>query len=322
MSGRWVAPNTRDELVDFVKRWRERTGLTARFLLHEIGLSPGKYHDWLRRYGQGNAHNGMVPCAHWLEDWEKKAIIAYFLSHPDLGYRRLTYMMLDENLVAVSPSTTYNILSGAGLLGARLGHTSRKGEGFVQPTAPHEHWHIDIAYLNLAGTFYYLCTILDGFSRAVIHWEIRTQMTEQDVEVVLQRAREAFPDTRPRIISDNGPQFVARDFKAYIRLSGMTHVRTRPFYPQSNGKIERWHKSLKVECIRPKTPLDLKDARRLVAQYVDVYNNERLHSSIGYITPADMMAGRAPVIFAERKRKLEAARQRRRQRRREGEDVA
>ena len=89
-------------------------------------------------------------------------------------------------------------------------------------------------------------------------------MTEADVETIIQRARERYPDARPRIISDNGPQFIAKDFKEFIRICGMTHVRTSPYYPQSNGKIERWHKSLKGECIRVKTPLSLEDARRLV----------------------------------------------------------
>ena len=89
----------------------------------------------------------------------------------------------------------------------------------------------------------------------------------------MQRARERFPDTRPRIISDNGPQFVSWEFKPFIRICGMTHVRTSPYYPQSNGKIERWHKSIKGECIHVKTPLSLDDARRLVAAYVEYYNH-------------------------------------------------
>jgi putative transposase len=97
-------------------------------------------------------------------------------------------------------------------------------------------------------------------------------MTEADIEVILERAKELHPEAKPRIISDNGPQFIAKDFKEFIRISGMTNVRTSPYYPQSNGKIERWHKSLKGECIRPGTPLSLEDARRLVQGYVEHYN--------------------------------------------------
>jgi len=149
--------------------------------------------------------------------------------------------------------------------------------------------------------------VLDGYSRYIVHWEIRERMHEQDIEIILQRARERVPEARPRIISDNGPQFIARDFKAFIRLMGMTHVRTSPFYPQSNGKLERWHQSLKRECIRPKSPISVDDARRLVADYVAEYNEVRLHSAIGYITPKDMLLGRAEAIFAERQHKLAAA---------------
>jgi hypothetical protein len=144
-----------------------------------------------------------------------------------------------------------------------------------------------------------------------VHWEIREQMKEADIETVLERAKEKYPHARPRIISDNGPQFIARDFKEFIRMSGMTHVRTSPFYPQSNGKLERWHQSLKRESIRPRCPLSLEDARQIVTGYVEYYNTRRLHSALGYVTPADKMAGREPEIFAVRDRKLETARQRR-----------
>jgi transposase InsO family protein len=137
-------------------------------------------------------------------------------------------------------------------------------------------------------------------------------MLESDIEIIIERAKEKFPEARPRIISDNGPQFIAKDFKEFIRLSGMTHVRTSPYYPQSNGKLERFHKTLKGECIRPKTPLSLDDARRLVAEYVTRYNTVRLHSSIGYVAPADKLNGRDKDIFKERDQKLEAAREERR----------
>jgi putative transposase len=221
-------------------------------------------------------------------------------------------MMLDADVVAVSPSSVYRVLKDAGLMQRHNSKPSLKGKGFQQPLRPHEHWHVDVSYINVAGTFFYLCSLLDGCSRSIVHWEIRESMTEADVETILQRARERYPDARPRIISDNGPQFIAKDFKEFIRLCGMTHVRTSPYYPQSNGKIERWHRSLKAECIRPGVPLSLEDARRLVEGYVRHYNEVRLHSAIGYVTPAARMAGREREIFAERDRKLEAAREKRR----------
>jgi len=209
------------------------------------------------------------------------------------------------------------VLKHAGRLDRKWQKPSRKGTGFVQPLKAQDHWHVDVSYINLASTFYFLCTVLDGYSRFIVHWEIRETMKEPEVETIVQRALEKFPDAKPRIISDNGPQFIARDFKEFIRLAGITHVRTSPYYPQSNGKLERWHKSVKVECIRPACPADADEARLVVANYVAHYNTVRLHSAIGYITPADKLAGLEDVIFAERDRKLEEARARRAAARRE-----
>ena len=193
---------------------------------------------------------------------------------------------------------------------------SKKGTGFVQPLGPHQHWHIDVSYLNLAGTFYYLCSILDGYSRFIVHWEIRESMREVDVETILQRARENYPDARPphhqrQRAAVHRPRL--QDLHPACR--GMTHVRTAPYYPQSNGKIEAWHKTLKATTIRPNSPGSLDEARRLVASFVAYYNDKRLHSATGYIAPADKLAGREQIIWDERDRKLEAARERRRQRR-------
>ncbi len=199
---------------------------------------------------------------------------------------------------------------------------SKKGTGFHQPSGPHRHWHVDISYINIAGTFYYLCSILDGYSRYIVHWEIRQSMTEPDVETIIQRAREKFPGQSPRIISDNGPQFIAKDFKQFIRICGMTHVRTSPYYPQSNGKLERYHRTIKATCIRPGTPLSLDDARRLVQSFVEHYNHERLHSAIGYVAPADRLHGLDALIFQQRDHKLEAARERRRLARQDERKVA
>ncbi len=300
-------------MVDFVGESSAKTELPLTRLASWMGIARGKFFDWRQRYGKANEHNAMVPRDHWIEAWERRAIIDYFDRHPLEGYRRLTFMMLDEDVVAVSPATTYRVLSRAGLLHRWHRKLSKKGTGFVQPEQPHQHWHVDVSYLNLGGT--YLCSILDGASRAIVHWEIRESMKEQDVECVLERAKELNADARPRVISDNGPQFIAKDFKEYIRISGMSHVRISRYYPQSNGKIERWHKTLKADAVRPAQPRTLDQAREVVARFVDHYNRARLHSAIGYIAPLDFMAGRAPLIWAKRDRKLEAARELRRQRR-------
>ena len=298
-----------------MRYWTERSELPAKRLLGWMGLGTSKFYQWRSRYGKVNEHNGKIPRDWWLEDWEKQAILDYHVLHPLDGYRRLTFMMLDDDVVAVSPSTTYRVLKDAGRLDRNRWAPSKKGTGFVQPTGPHQRWHVDISYLNLAGTFYFLISVLDGYSRYIVHWEIRQSMTEPEVETIIQRAREKYPGENPRIITDNGPQFIAKDFNEFIRICSMTHVRTSPYYPQSNGKLERYHRTIKGECIRPGTPLSLEDARRLVAGYVEHYNTVRLHSAIGYITPADKLAGREQQIFAERDRKLDQARQSRKARR-------
>ncbi len=304
--------DVRDNIVDFIRYWSSRVEVPAKRLIGWSGISSSKFYDWKRRYGRINEHNNWIPRDFWLEDWEKEGIIGFYKDHPLEGYRRQCFMMLDVDVVAVSPSSVYRVLKRAGLLRKWNCKVSVKGEGFEQPDAPHEHWHVDICYINICGTLYYLCTVLDGYSRYVVHWEIRESMKEADVELVIQRAKEKCPLARPRVISDNGPQFIAKDFKEFIRISGMSHVRISRGYPQSNGKLERWHASLKQECIRPKSPLSLEDARSTVADFVFNYNNIRLHSALGYVAPVNKLLGRDKQIFAERDRKLATAREKRR----------
>lgn len=307
----------RDAVVDFVRKWSEKTGTAIDRLLRVLELSAGKFYDWRSRYGAVNQHNAWVPRDFWLAEWEKKAILEFQEKYPLEGYRRLTYMMIDADVVAVSPSSVFRVLRNAGRLRRWAHKTSKKGTGFEQPLKPHEHWHVDIAHINIHGTFYYLCAALDGASRYIVAWSLRESMWEKDVELVLERAKEMFPEARPRIISDNGPQFIAKDFKEFIRLSGMSHVRTAPYYPQSNGKLERWNQSIKSECIRPGVPLCVEDAEHLIEQYVRVYNEQRLHSSLGYVTPNDVLEGRRDEILQLRDRKLEAARLHREQEQRQ-----
>src|SRR3989442_761515 len=157
----------------------EKVGILRRHLLdkvpvsdlcEELGLQPtvfyrwqNKFYDWRGRYGRVNEHNGWIPRDFWLQPWEKQAIIGFHLEHPLEGYRRLTFMMLDADVVAVSPASVWRVLQQAGLLWRWKGKPSGKRTGFEQPPQPHQHWHIDVSYINVSGTFYYLCSILDGY---------------------------------------------------------------------------------------------------------------------------------------------------------------
>jgi putative transposase len=153
---------------------------------------------------------------------------------------------------------------------------------------------------------------LDRWSRYLVHCALRESMTTRDVTPIVQRAGERFLEARPRIISDNGPQFIARDFRDFNRLAGMTHVRTAPSDPPSNGTLERWNQTIKVTTIRPEAPTAIDEARRHVTAFVAHDNEQRLHSAIGYITPADRQAGRSEAIWATRDARVEAARAARR----------
>ena len=162
-----MEPDLRDQAVDFVHHWHER-GFEKKKLISGLEIGKAKFYSWQDRYGKDNSHNGKIPRDYWLQEWEKVLILEFFHAHPTEGYRRISYTMLDEGLVAVSPATTYRVLSNAGLLKRwNENKTGKKGTGFIQPLKPHEHWQVDISYLNLCGTFYYFIGILDGCSRAV-----------------------------------------------------------------------------------------------------------------------------------------------------------
>jgi transposase InsO family protein len=235
-----------------VRDWSRKTELPKKLFVGWIGITQSKFFDWQNRYGKVNEHNGWIPRDHWLEDWECDAIIDFWRLNPEDGYRRLCYMMLDADIVAVSASSVYRVLKNIGAFErfkSTLG-SSKKGSGFNQPDGPHRHWHTDISYVKIREVFYYLVTVLDGYSRSIVAWDIRESMTTGDVQIVIEKASEAQPDAHPRLISDNGGQFVSKEFKEYISQKNYTHVTTAPAYPQSNGKQERFYRTAKHECLR------------------------------------------------------------------------
>jgi putative transposase len=302
-------------LVDVVRDLSKKAEIPVDRIVSWLDIQRGRYYDWAKRYGLANEHNHAIPRDTWLEAWEKEAIVAFFDRHPLEGYRRLTYMMMDENIVAVSPATVHRVLKAAGRLGRRAQKPSGKGKGFEQPQRPHEHWHTDISQIKIDQKPYFLATVLDGASRAVLSSTLQGSMTTEDIELLVQKAREQFPGVHPRLISDNGPQFVSKDLAKFLHLVDMTHVRTSPYYPQSNGKQERFFRSLKEEALNFKILTDPDKSRKFVEACIHYYNHVRLHSAIGYVTPWDFLEGKAPQIHALRDQRLDQAREQRKLRR-------
>ena len=175
-------------------------------------------------------------------------------------------MMLDQDVVTVRPASVYRVLGKAGLLKAVERDAHPEGHGVRQALAPHQHWPTDISYLNVCGTFSYLCSVLDGCSRSNLHWEIRESMKEREgrAGAAGRERRRNIRQAQPRLISDNGP---ARDFRPFVRLSGMDHVRTSPYsHPQSNGKNRAVGAArLKQRPCGRRRRSNLGDARRVVA---------------------------------------------------------
>lgn len=312
---KWVEPEVRDEVVKYCEKIKNESHLKITSVIQMTGINRVKYYDWQKRLGMGNNHNGAIPKAHWLTPDERQAIIDYaskYISSNSYylkdGYRRIAYMGLDENVFAVSPTSVYRVLSKAGLLSKWKGkQKSSKGSGYRQPDVPHKEWHTDIKFINFLGTFLFFISIMDGYSRYILHYELRISMTEFDVEITLQRAHEKYPAQKPKIISDNGKQYVSKDFQLYLNEIGLQHIRTSLSYPQSNGKIERFHRSLEEECIRTKSMINLDDARDQIAKYIDHYNNHRLHSALHYLRPVDFLNGNVEELLKARQVKLDMA---------------
>ena len=286
-----------------IQRLQTRARFPVTRSLVVLRLPRATYFRWAKTGGKAPRPAAVVPKAHWITPEERGAIIAYARAHPELGYARLTYQMADTGVAAVSPSSVYTILKAAQLIGRWQPAHEAHRQGFVQPERPHEQWHTDIAYLNILGTQYFLLAVLDGYSRAILHHEIRRTMTTTDVEIVIERARALLPadGPRPRLITDNGSQYVSAQFTQYLRASRLSHSRTRVGHPQSNGKYERWNQTAKVECVRRMAlggrddPEALTEAQAVMARYVTHYNTTRPHSALHYLTPADYLRGPAHV---------------------------
>lgn len=311
----WIEPEIRDQVTGYLWDMAKRTAIPMTKLLAILELPKVKYYRWIKRSGSKSLHNGQIPKTHWLTPAEVAAVIAFAKDHYTTndffirdGYRRLAYAMLDKNVVAASPSSIYRILKKEGLLNKwNVDKKSLKGKGFNQPDCPHKHWHTDIKYLNFNGTLLFLISVLDGYSRYVLHHEVRHNMSGYDVKLTIQKAKEKYLSAKPNIITDNGAQYISKEFKAFIKNIEVTHIKTSVAYPQSNGKLERFHRTISQECLRTKSPVSVDDFKEYIASYIKHYNTQRLHSSLLYLTPEDFLLGRQKDKLVIREEKLRRA---------------
>jgi transposase InsO family protein len=309
------------ELLTLVARTRERTGWTVRRILGRLGLARSTYREWGARAERAALADRptVAPALDAILPEERAAVLSYALAHPKDGYRRLAWQMVDAAVAYLSPSSVYRILSDADLL-YRWKRGGRAGEAPAPPTRVHERWHTDLMYLRVGDGWYFLVTVLDAYSRYVVHWELLATMTAADVRYVIQHALEV-TRAHPRVVTDNGTQFRAAEFKDLVRRFAVEHIRIRTYHPESNGLVERFHRSTR-EALGDEALRTFERARTLVSEWVGHYNETRLHAALGYLPPAEYYRGEPAVRRRERQEKLERGRAERRRLNRERLDAA
>ncbi len=238
--------------------------------------------------------------------------MTYAHAHPTLGYRRLAWQMVDAAVAAASPSAVYDVLRGAGA----LYRPPREDTALRRPplaTRPDQRWHLDVLYLWVLGRWYFLVTVIDASSRYVVAWDLCWQLTDDAMALVLRRALDRTPGASPEIVTDNAPEFIGRDFLLACKAESLKHIRTRLYHPQSNGTLERYHRTFREEGWSGAAPPDYPAALALIAEWVQTYNTVRLHSALQYLTPWDYYRGDPAQRLTVRRIQLQQARIRRRE---------
>jgi len=299
---------TRQRAEKEILRIKARTGLPLKTLLIYSGISQRTWSEWMQRRNIQTGHNNNIPKNYYLTPEEITAIVMYCTLNQLKGYRMQCWEMVDKNVAFVSCSSVYNIIKRYNLGKKWAEAVEMKKRGFDQPKAVHEQWHIDFSYVRIAGTFYYFIGILDGYSRKMLAWKLCQNMEGINAEILVIEAKEQYPQAKNvRIISDNGSQFISKDFAELLVFLEFGHTLTSANHPQSNGKLERFYRTLKTEHVRRSAYLNYRDACIRMAHWIAYYNSERLHSAIWYLTPNDVFNGRTPARLAERKEKLYSA---------------
>ena len=291
---------------------QEKTGWALQKIIKDFGLNRQRLNRWKKEIKNDKVVpiKKHIPTKILLDEIE--AIISYRTlneENRDIGYRKLTWKMIDENIAFVSESAIYRILRRFNLLGkAFKENDGAKKEYENKPKRVHHHWHTDLAYVKVREEHFYMIFLLDGFSRYILGWELMTDMTSKSVELFTQEVLDKYPDAEPMIIHDNGVQFISHDFKTILKENECIDVPTKIRHPETNGKAERFVGLVRQEALRPNSPAYYTEAVSVIERFVDEYNNQRYHSGIKFMKPVDVFEGRSEQILSERKNKLATAR--------------
>ena len=241
--------------------------------------------------------------SHQITPQEIESIMTYCWDHRGVNYFKLAYMMMDENIAYVPPSTVYSILKAQGFYDVKAPKSTAAKTYADKPTHVHHTWHVDIAYVKLQDIYYYLIVMIDGYSRYVLDWELLYDMKGDTVSLFAQKVLDQYPEAiekKVRIVSDNGSCFISADYRLVLKQNSVLPIRCAPYHPETNGKAEAVIKITRNEALRPYSPQFYQEAINVLKKHFDFYNNNRLHSGIKYVRPVDMFLNRADQIHQKR----------------------
>ena len=294
-----------------VIRLVDRSELGVNKTLGELGIHKSTFYKWYKAYlkkGTDGLNAGRVSRQQWntIPEEQRQLVVEVALEHPVLSPRELAVKITDEQRVFISESSVYRILKAKGLV-TTPAHIvlSASNEFKDKPCFVHELWQTDFTYFKVLGWgWYYLSTILDDYSRFILPWELcntkRAEDVQRTIEVAMLKANLA-PCQRPKLLSDNGSCYVAAELKTFLRNKGITPVHGKRCHPQTQGKIERYHRSMKniVKLDHYYCPEELSGALK---DFVHYYNHQRYHESLDNVTPADVYFGKREQILKRREK--------------------
>jgi putative transposase len=301
-----VPAETKAQVMQIVAETKRRSGWRVYRTLAALGVPRSVYYAWKARESLVDKVGKRCRLYEVLPE-ERTAICEFALGFPKVGYRKLTWMMVDAGMVCVGESTVYRVLSEADLLSRWKRSVASSGEYHFRPTGPNQQWHTDVMYVWVAARFYFLVSFVDAYSRYIVHHKLLISLDGQSVAIELQAALESIEGAKPRIVHDHGSEFVNRDVAAVVKAHNLIDIKTRARHPESNGIVERFNGTVRQESDEDYGESYL-EAEAIIAKLMHHYNEERLHAALGYMTPATWHRGKPDEVRDERARRIAAAR--------------